>query len=69
MNTLTIISIITAVLLIAGIFILSTGMISAETPKSENKKCSGCNGDCTKENNCGLESCSAFRGKPCNCNK
>jgi len=58
-------------LLITGIVIATTGLVSAdigdEEQATETISCSSCGNSCTAESNCGLSSCGAVSGGSCGC--
>jgi len=62
--------IIVGMLLITGIVISTTGLVSADIgdeEQTETISCSSCGNSCTAERNCGLSSCGATSGGSCGC--
>jgi len=54
---------------VISLVVFSTFAI-AQTPAKEQKtitSCTQCGGTCTKDNNCGLSTCSAVTGGTCGC--
>ena len=64
--------IIVGMLLITGIVISATGLVSAnvsdEEQVEETISCSSCGNSCTAESNCGRATCGAISGGSCGCN-
>jgi len=55
-------------LAIAGIVVAGIGTVDADE-EVENIECSSCNNACTRDSNCGLESCGAVNGGSCGCGR
>lgn len=58
-----IIAIIVGLLVIAGVFVANFSVAKS----SEKISCSSCNGKCSEDRNCGLETCAALNGGKCGC--
>jgi hypothetical protein len=59
-----------AVLIVAAIGVTVMALSNTNVTKPAEQKtsdCSSCGGKCTQNGNCGLSSCAALSGKPCNC--
>jgi hypothetical protein len=66
MKTWIIVSIVIGILAIASVFVFNIGTVNADET-IETLACTSCNNACTQENNCGLASCGAVKGKSCGC--
>ncbi len=68
-----IIGAIVAGLLVLGVVAVNAfdlgNLTSATTSSTSGKSCSSCGNSCTKESNCGLQTCGAVSGKTCGCRK
>lgn len=71
MKTLTILGVVTAILVITGIFFASAGIFEKDSESIEKSpSCSSCpNGGCTQTSNCGNPTCGAVSGGTCGCNR
>jgi len=67
MNIWTILTIVIVALVIVGVAVASVNAIQGK--QESQGKCTGCNGSCSQEKNCGQETCGAMQGKTCNCNR
>lgn len=68
MNLWIIAAITIGLLVVAGIIIVNTDMVTAEAP--EKVSCSNCGNSCTGDSNCGLGTCGAVKGTgSCGCRK
>jgi hypothetical protein len=63
-----IVAIAVAMLAVAGIVAANLALVgAADSTQQQITSCQSCQGRCTAENNCGLDSCRAAEGKACNC--
>ena len=54
---------------IAGIVFVTANLYQTDETTSVVEGCSACNNACTKQSNCGRESCQALQNKTCGCNR
>lgn len=54
---------------IAGIVFATANLYQTDETTQVVKSCSACNNTCTKQSNCGRESCQALQNKTCGCNR
>ena len=66
-----IIAAILVVSLLIGSFAIAQASPSQEADEEpvEEVTCSGCQGSCSGQQNCGLESCGALQGESCGCKR
>lgn len=62
-----IIAVIIAMVLLAAGFVVISNIQTAKADQPKQISCSGCNGQCTADKNCGSSTCGAVNGKTCGC--